>query len=400
MTHTLISLLGRTPKDQNGYRRTRYLFPGGEESTETAFIGWSLRERLHPDCLVILGTAGSMWDYLVESQSLQDAAEADRLELQEASIGKVVTQGLLDRIAPLLASALGCTVHLVIIPYGRDEHEQIEVLRLMAERVPVNAQVSLDVTHGFRHLPMLALLSALHLRVARNAQIAGIYYGAFDPDSGEARIHDLKGLLYIADWIGALNTFDKDGDYSVFAALLRPDIGPDCALLEEAAFFERSSRIGQARGKLRQFDGTLARTNLTGAAELFAPVLGDRIRWCYEDRLYQRQQVLARHHLKKGDYLRAALFAFEAFVTRLVQERSGNPDDFGERDNAKREYEAEAQIQASAKYKRYCLLRDLRNQLAHGSAATQSEVQRALSNAATLRQTLHTLFDELLPESQ
>lgn len=46
--------------------------------------------------------------------------------------------------------------------------------------------MSLDITHGFRYLPMLALLSVMHLRVVRAVQIQGIYYGAYDPDTGAA----------------------------------------------------------------------------------------------------------------------------------------------------------------------------------------------------------------------
>jgi CRISPR-associated DxTHG motif protein len=41
------------------------------------------------------------------------------------------------------------------------------LLTLMAETVQPWDTVHLDVTHGFRHLPMLALLAALYLQYAR-----------------------------------------------------------------------------------------------------------------------------------------------------------------------------------------------------------------------------------------
>lgn len=56
--HVLISFLGRVPKNETGYRTTRYSFDGVLDEP-TAFIGWSLRRRLMPDRLVILGTTGS-----------------------------------------------------------------------------------------------------------------------------------------------------------------------------------------------------------------------------------------------------------------------------------------------------------------------------------------------------
>ena len=63
--HVLISFLGRVPKGISGYRPTCYSFKGAPDEP-TAFIGWSLHRRLTPDRLVILGTAGSMWDHLFE----------------------------------------------------------------------------------------------------------------------------------------------------------------------------------------------------------------------------------------------------------------------------------------------------------------------------------------------
>lgn len=223
MTHTLISFLGRVPKGENGYRPTRYSFDG-EPGEPTAFIGWSLCRRLKPDRLVILGTTGSMWDHLFEKDiALGAEAEDERLALQEATDTKTVTETLLEPLTPLLANRLGCKVRLVLIPYCRNEAEQLELLRIMAAEVNPGEAVYLDVTHGFRHLPMLALLSALHLREVKKAHIAGIWYGAYDSDTGEAPVYNLAGLLRIADWIGALNTFDKDGDYSVFAELLEAD---------------------------------------------------------------------------------------------------------------------------------------------------------------------------------
>ncbi|TVQ93803.1 MAG: TIGR02221 family CRISPR-associated protein [Chromatiaceae bacterium] len=127
-----------------------------------------------------------------------------------------------------------CDAHLERIPYARDSAEQVELLRIMAAHVEADDRVDLDVTHGFRHLPMLAILAALHLGSVRRARIGGIWYGAFDPGSGEAPVHDLAGLLHIADWLQALHRYDKDGDYGAFAHLL----GPAGALLEDAAFFE------------------------------------------------------------------------------------------------------------------------------------------------------------------
>ncbi|HRD94530.1 MAG TPA: TIGR02221 family CRISPR-associated protein, partial [Accumulibacter sp.] len=60
--NTLISFLGKgQPDQQTGYRTTNYRFDAGF-SRAVPFFGLALTEYLKPDRLVLVGTAGSMWD--------------------------------------------------------------------------------------------------------------------------------------------------------------------------------------------------------------------------------------------------------------------------------------------------------------------------------------------------
>lgn len=402
---TLITFLGRVPKTQTGYRTTRYRFDDGYNTDATAFFGWGLGERLKPERIVILGTAGSMWDYLVESVELGSAGEDERLLLQEATEHKTVSQDLLKPLESLLSQAKDCDIKLAIIPYGQDRVEQVALLQTMARYVEAGDRVNIDVTHGFRHLPMLALLSAMHLRVVREAIIEDIYYGAFDPDTGLAQVFELSGLLDIADWLEALHTFDKDSDYGVFASLLAPSLGQNAALLQEAAFFERTSRPQDARGKLREFRRHLNEIPAQAVASLFTDTLHKRTAWVEEQNYYRRQAALARNYLASGDHLRAVIMGFEAFITRQVLQNpklrdSQNHDN---RDLAKKNYER--CIRNSPDHcndpenKAYLRLRDLRNALAHGDRARFAEAQSALGSSAQLTAVLGELFGILLPSA-
>ena len=85
--------------------------------------------------------------------------------------------------------------------------------------------LSLDVTHGFRHLPMLALVAARYLARVVSVKVEELYYGALEmttPD-GETPVLRLGGLLAMLDWVEALAPYDKDGDSGVFAPLLPAD---------------------------------------------------------------------------------------------------------------------------------------------------------------------------------
>ena len=170
--------------------------------------------------------------------------------------------------------------------------------------------------------------------------------------------------------------------------------------MKESAFYERTTRPGQARSKLRELDALFDRQPLTGIGSLFAPILRARLSWHREDRLYLRQQALARPYLEHGDFLRAALLGFEAFITRLMQQQGmTNPDNWTQRETVKKEHEAlnKAIRPRPDEYERYCLLRDLRNHLAHGNTSPQAEIQKALACAEQLRDFLDDLIERLLP---
>ena len=401
MTHTLISFLGRGNPDRGQrYRQATYEFDAGQRQT-TEFFSLGLARQVKPDRLLILGTTGSMWDVLLFSLGLGQEHDEALLALTESADADQTTQEALDRLIAVVSERLGLAVTLHLIPYGRDTGEQVEILRRMALAIGEGEAVTLDVTHGLRHLPMLAQTSALYLRRVKKVVVRGLYYGALDMTrEGVTPVMNLQGLLDIADWTGAVQSFDKDGDYSVFAPLIQAQTPIAASLLIESSFYERTTRPNQARGKLRELDALLDRQPLAGIGSLFSPTLRARLSWYREDRLYLRQQALARLYLEHGDFLRAALLGFEAFITRLTQHQDmPDPDSWRQRENAKRTYEAENKDihPRSDQYQRYCLLRDLRNHLAHGNRSPQADIQKALASAGQLRDLLDDVFKRLLP---
>ncbi|MCC6134114.1 MAG: TIGR02221 family CRISPR-associated protein [Candidatus Contendobacter sp.] len=397
MTHTLISFLGKAAQS---YRKATYDFGDGQRQ-ETAFFGLGLTRHIKPDRLVVLGTTGSMWDVLLISLNLEPHLDEALLELSESAQQDCTSETELNALAPAVGQRLGLPVTLRLIPYGQNIEEQVEILQRIALDIAEGDAVTLDVTHGLRHLPILAQMSALYLRQVKDVEIRGLYYGALDMTrDGLTPVMNLGGLLDIADWTGAVQSFDKDGDYSVFASLMQKQSPVAADLLQKSAFYERTTRPGQARSQLRNLFDELEHQPLTGIGLLFAPTLQTRLAWHLEDRLYLRQQALARLYLEHEDFLRAALLGFEAFITRLMQQRGmNNPDNWTQRELAKKQYLNKGIYPRNKEYENYCLLRDLRNHLAHGNASPQVEIQKALASAETLRHFLDDLFRQLLPAS-
>lgn len=343
MAHTLISFLGRGNTDRGKrYRKATYQFDEGHQQTTDSF-GLGLANYLKPDRLVILGTTGSMWDVMLFSIGLNQEHDEALWAAQSADANRT-RQAELDDLTSVVSKQIRLPVNLRLIPYGCNTEEQIEILQLMALDVVQGDTVTLDVTHGLRHLPMLAQMSALYLRQVKNVQINGLYYGALDmTHDGLTPVMNLQGILDMADWIGAVQSFDKDGDYSVFSSLLEEQLPKAFGFLKDAAFYERTSRVGQARSKVRDLMTEIEQKPLIGIGSLFSETLQNRLAWYREDRLYLRQQSLARLYLEHNDYLRAALLGFEAFITRLMQQEGMvNPDNWetpGKREDTVRRHQ-------------------------------------------------------------
>ncbi|MDP1697017.1 MAG: TIGR02221 family CRISPR-associated protein [Xanthomonadaceae bacterium] len=396
--HTLITFLGKGRDNaQTGYRSTRYRFDDGAES-HSPFFGLSLAERLQPERLVILGTAGSMWGVLVEHLATEGDDEDRRLRLLDAEARQSVDSALLEEVAPMLARALGREVVPRLISYARDTSEQASVLQAIADAVSKD-RISIDLTHGFRHLGMLGLLSAIMLERVGKHRIEGLWYGALEmTQGGVTPVLRLDGLLAIQRWIDALDRFDANGDYSVFAPLLEAD---GCAAdkahcLASAAFHESTLNLSDARTQLRTFLPALD-APLSGASGLFQDKLRKQLEWALAGELDAHQQKLALRALQRRDYLRAAVLGIEAMITRLCFTEGSDPLDYRARDAADKAFGAQLRDGEHTDWKRdaYWTLKNLRNAMAHGIPPNIRAHAQLLRNPERLHQRLNACLNQL-----
>ncbi len=387
----LISFLGKQRRDEGGYRTVRYRFDDGG-MVETRYFSQALRSKLNPGRIVLLGTSGSMWDVLIEDCDAEALGDDLRLSLIEAVDGNAVDQSLLDRVSTAVASAWGCEVQLALIPYGRDEAEQIAILRTMAEGAEGARAVHIDITHGFRTLPMLALMAAFYLEVVRGLKIAGVHYGMFEArgTDGAAPVVSMDGLLRFGRWIGALRQYGKDGDYSVFAGLLEEAGVKHARQLAEAAFYERIADVRRASGKISSLHRELDRVDeesFPAVVAMFAPELQRRLDWFRRPSLAEKEWALAEEYLQRRDYFRATLLALEAAVSAEIEDRGEDLADFDTRQRVREWMRVHV-----GEYRR---LNSIRNQVAHGSRKKSTDTRGAMRDEQTLRATLGGLIGRL-----
>jgi CRISPR-associated Csx2 family protein len=407
MTTTLVSFLGRVPRKPHdsstgNYQLARYRFPDGAE-VETPFFGLALIQRLNPDHVVFLGTRGSMWEVLLEHLT-QDATHDDlRLALLGAAETYQVTADLVRQAQPVIESAIGkhCTIQL--IDYGRDQREQLAILEAIAGAVP-KGRVTLDITHGFRHLAALGLLSGFFLERIARLDIDGLYYGANDMREGGpiTPVIRLDGLLAVQRWIDALDRFDQNGDYAVFVPLLEVDGVPTekTRNLKRAAYFERTMNLSDAYTEIAAFQAALDRP-LDGASGLFQPQLRRRLAWVKAGDLAHHQTRLAWFHFHNEDYLRAAIFAFEAVVTRECTRYGLDPMNHANGREPAVERMKKRLRWGSADHVNYQMLKNLRNGLAHGNPESKDkQYSEIIADPERLPRELESAMDWMLNKRQ
>ena len=400
---TFVTFLGRGRENKTtGYRETTYEFPDKSRKT-TAFFGLALAGHINPDRIVILGTSSSQWGVLVENLAAQDEEEEARLEILDAETRGEIEQTHLDKVTNLMCREVNCEVVPRLIPFGKNETEQYKILDVIANSVP-EGTINFDLTHGFRHFGMIGFLSVFMLARVRGLEVKSLWYGALDmTTNGITPVLQLDGLDRVRQWLDALNRFDATGDYRIFGSLLTKDgVEADKAKhLKNAAFHERTLNLSAAADEVRKFKPVLER-NLTGASRLFRQKLADRLAWVDLGDLSKQQAELARQYLKRRDYLRASLFAWEALVIIICEQKGVDPKD----PHIRQEQDVLREVQKwhlrdgqePGDNRQACEnLNAIRNALAHANPPDNSRLQEILMNEQRLHQTLQKALDCLLP---
>jgi|DewCreStandDraft_4_1066084.scaffolds.fasta_scaffold61347_2 CRISPR-associated Csx2 family protein len=396
---TLISFLGKSQLDsKNGYRTARYRFPDGAER-ETSYFGLALAEQLNAQRLILLGTASSMWDLLVENVIGDAAQEELRIELIDAVRQQEVSERLLQRLTPALEQRLGRPVRPIVIPHATGFVEQQQLLERLSDELARGERIALDVTHGFRHLAMLALTAARYLTHARGVHLQGLYYGALDMTAdGLTPVVELSGLAHVQEWAEALAAYEASGDFSRFGPLL----ARDGLSAEKAEALRRGwellavENVADAARALQPVYQVLGQP-LAGTSGLFREKLRRALRWVAAGGLAERQRILALQALQRQDFLRAALLGLESFLSAEVERDRKDPLDHDAKEEAEARYRLELKEGEHADWKRnaFWLLKNVRNALAHGTRPAYAPHAQLLQNPARLREKLEQTLNRL-----
>ena len=113
------------------------------------------------------------------------------------------------------------TVEGINIPDGKSEEELWEIFAAISKAVQEGDEIVFDITHGFRSLPMIALLTIAYLKQVKGVKVQHVVYGVYERDNPMAPILDLTLFADLLDWLAAAKMFITTGDSSELGQLIQ-----------------------------------------------------------------------------------------------------------------------------------------------------------------------------------
>lgn len=180
-----------------------FLGTGNYQETEYVYRQRSCRTRLFPAALLYLCT---------EVRSLRVLATEKARQIWEHELTREI-----ERLRTPDQSW-----SLVLIPEGRSEDELWTLFDTLVAQVKEGEALLLDITHGFRSLPLIAAVATAYLRVAKDVRLHGLLYGAYEARDAADRapVFDLTPLAALLDWTAAADLFHRTGNAEPLADLL------------------------------------------------------------------------------------------------------------------------------------------------------------------------------------
>lgn len=125
----------------------------------------------------------------------------------------------------------GLETRQVLIPPGATQMELWLIARTVASEVSGSEDLVFDLSHGPLCFPLVGLMTAIYLRVARHAELRAVLYASYGLDvdadgpvkPGETPIHDLSVMLMWLNWYAAIDRLERTGDASDLAALVQAE---------------------------------------------------------------------------------------------------------------------------------------------------------------------------------
>ncbi len=189
----LITILGKGQFNRElkkfDYNTATYQLPDGFLHT-TKLVSDALATYINPDKVYVIGTRESLWD---------------------------------------LANELLGEYEKVEVPFGKSPEEFWDMFKTLSQLDVEGKDVYLDITHGFRSIPLFVSTLVNLFTKVKGAQVKGIFYGIWEArhkegDKEITPVVDLLPLVQLNEWIEGFTLFTHYGDGQHLKGLMEAHI--------------------------------------------------------------------------------------------------------------------------------------------------------------------------------
>lgn len=421
---TLISCVG-----SSNYQNCSYAMANGTEITSRIFsaalIHNARKQKSSIEKVILIGTTDSGWNTtLVELLSDRLLRDESALEHEERITNAIkingVSQNTLDESATILSRELRLEFRLVLVPRAVDQAEQEDFVGKILNSLHGSSSLHVDVTHGYRHWPILLSQVAFLFKQTHFMDIERISYGFFENNNAQITGKEviLDTYLGVGERTAAAAFFKQTWDSRVLKKLLPADkrMSLFTSQLEKFTFMLAMNNIEQARASAHQIisffrsDDTTCRSVLFPFYDLIRTTLealssSGRPSWEHDSKFFNG---LIEH----GDFYRAVMFLWESCLTKMLRHsiEALFPHNPTLMNNALHNLRVRQCMTVCSVYKRdfhtapefrknLRMLNQLRNFVAHGGVIREDlsdELKRAMSSSKVLTDELKILENNLM----
>jgi len=112
----------------------------------------------------------------------------------------------------------------ITIKDGNSEQEIWSIFETVFNLLQEYDKLYIDITHGFRYLPMLSIVLANYGKFLKNITVESITYGNYEgrnKENDEAQIIDITAFSELQDWTSAANEFVNNGSTLMLGRLVK-----------------------------------------------------------------------------------------------------------------------------------------------------------------------------------
>lgn len=100
----------------------------------------------------------------------------------------------------------------LIIEEDMSPEGQWKWFEIILDNIDYGDELTIDLTHGYRSIPIVFSTAVNFLQKARNITLNAVYYGAYEKNKGLAPIVDMKDFYVINEWAEAVSRLIEDAD--------------------------------------------------------------------------------------------------------------------------------------------------------------------------------------------